>query len=69
VAGSPISSRVLCRHCNDVIGVYEPMVVLTDGEAQITSRTTAGDRPGERYHQACYVQVHGEEPGTSVEQR
>ena len=64
-----MNPSVLCRHCNDVIGVYEPMVVLAGGQAQITSRAAAGGRAGECYHEACYVQAHGEDPGASVEQR
>lgn len=53
-----------CRDCDDVIGVYEPMVVVTDGEARNTSRA-AEEHPGgldECYHHACYLQGHGEDP-------
>ncbi len=52
-----------CHHCADVIGVYEPMIVLTDGQARSTSRATEqGDREpvGECYHSACFTQAHGE---------
>ena len=45
-----------CHHCADVIGVYEPMIVLTDGQARSTSRATEqGDREpvGECYHSAA----------------
>jgi hypothetical protein len=52
-----------CHQCGDVIGVYEPMIVLTDGQARNTSRAAKKDtaRPvGECYHHACYTQVHGE---------
>lgn len=55
-----------CHHCDDVIGVYEPMVVLTDGQARNTSRAAEQDdrEPvGECYHQACYTQVGGERQG------
>jgi hypothetical protein len=54
-----------CRHCEDVIGVYEPMIVLTDGRARHTSRALerdVGEHPGECYHHDCYVQAHGEDP-------
>jgi len=52
-----------CHHCRDVIGVYEPMIVLTAGEACKTSRAAqrdAGAPTGECYHRACYALVHGE---------
>lgn len=56
-------SRLRCRHCNDVIGVYEPMIVLKDGQAHETSRAVEQDTGpiGECYHQECYAQVQGEE--------
>ncbi|HST33727.1 MAG TPA: hypothetical protein VLJ80_09450 [Solirubrobacteraceae bacterium] len=47
-----------CRRCRDVIGVYEPMVVLLDGEALLTSRAVADrDLPHDarRYHEACFA--------------
>ncbi len=56
------SSRITCDHCAEVIGVYEPAVVVTDGEPRETSRAaepTIGSVPGERYHQACYVERLG----------
>lgn len=52
-----------CHHCEDVIGVYEPMIVLTDGQARNTSRAAVKDIEdlvGECYHHACYTQAHGE---------
>ena len=52
-----------CRHCGDVIGVYEPMIVLCNGHARRTSRAAepdVGEELGEYYHHACYVRVHGE---------
>ena len=54
-----------CHHCEDVIGVYEPMIVLTDGQARNTSRAAEKDTAppvGECYHHACYRQAHGEDP-------
>jgi hypothetical protein len=50
--------RLKCDHCADVIGVYEPMVVVRNGEVRETSRAAepaidAGT--GERYHRACYL--------------
>ena len=59
-----------CRHCGDVIGTYEPMIVLAEGEARRTSRAAerAAERAtwapmGECYHNHCYAQTHGEDPG------
>jgi hypothetical protein len=52
-----------CHQCRDVIGVYEPMIVLADGQARNTSRAAEPDdrEPvGECYHRACFTQVHGE---------
>jgi hypothetical protein len=54
---------VRCHHCEDVIGVYEPMIVLADGQARSTSRAAEpdhGEPVGECYHRACYTQVHGQ---------
>jgi len=54
-----------CRHCEDVIGVYEPMIVLSDGQARNTSRAAEPDERGlggECYHHACYTQAHGQNP-------
>jgi hypothetical protein len=53
-----------CRHCGDVIGAYEPMIVLAEGEARRTSRAVeraAGAPMRECYHDACYPQAHGED--------
>ncbi len=52
-----------CHQCGDVIGVYEPMIVLADGQARNTSRATEQDNRepvGECYHRACFTRVHGE---------
>jgi hypothetical protein len=54
-----------CHHCQDVIGVYEPMIVLSDGRAHNTSRAAGQDdrEPvGECYHRACYTEAHGQDP-------
>jgi hypothetical protein len=52
-------ARVLrCEHCGDVIGVYEPMIVLHDGRARVTSKAAEHDDtwglPAAYYHAACY---------------
>ena len=52
-----------CRHCEDVIGVYEPMIVLCNEHARRTSRAAepdVGEKIGEYYNHACFVRVHGE---------
>jgi len=50
-----------CVHCEDVIGVYEPMIVLDNGQARATSKAAEqeGSRSlaGECYHAACYEQA------------
>lgn len=50
-----------CQHCDDVIGAYEPMIVVTNGEARHTSRAAEKDTAapvGECYHHACYLQAY-----------
>jgi len=58
VSASELSPHALvCDRCGDVIGIYEPTVVV-DGEPRETSRAAEPDlaeRPGERYHRACYA--------------
>jgi hypothetical protein len=52
-----MSNVVRCRHCCEVIGVYEPLIAVEGSEARKTSlaaephlRLSGGDR----YHDACY---------------
>lgn len=48
-----------CDHCEDVIGTYEPLVIVVDGEARQTSRAAESElacMPGEHYHSACHEQ-------------
>jgi hypothetical protein len=53
-----------CHHCGDLIGVYEPLVMLHDDRVHETSR--AAERllssiPGAVcFHRACY-ELRGEE--------
>jgi hypothetical protein len=47
-----------CAHCGDVIGVYEPTVILLDGACRVTSRAAepdAVDKALARYHRTCYA--------------
>lgn len=51
--------KVRCDHCADVIGVYEPMVAVFEGEARETSRAAEpaiGAQAAERYHRSCYLE-------------
>lgn len=53
------SSKLRCDACGEVIGVYEPMVVMSEGEARETSRTAEaaiGSLPGQHYHRACFLE-------------
>lgn len=59
-----MNSNFRCHHCDDVIGVYESMVVLTDGQARNTSRAAEqdlGSPVGKCYHHACYTLAYGED--------
>lgn len=54
---NPRDEKLRCAYCGDVIGAYEPIIVVIDGEAQKTSRDAEQrhDRDlGECYHQDCY---------------
>jgi hypothetical protein len=56
--------RLECKHCRNRIGVYEPMVVVTEAQARTTSRAAepgAGELLGDCYHSACYLEAHGED--------
>ena len=51
------SARMRCRHCHDVIGAYEPLVLETHQGASVTSLAAEPwlyetDRPC--FHHACY---------------
>jgi hypothetical protein len=48
-----------CEHCDDVIGVYEPMTVVDQGQPRTTSRVIEPDVGElECYHALCYAQTH-----------
>jgi len=49
---------IRCLRCDDVIGVYEPMVVLLDGGGHVTSGAAANRRiapHAPRLHAACFA--------------
>jgi hypothetical protein len=55
-----ISARITCEHCAEVIGVYEPAVVVSDCEVHETSRAAEPgltSEAGELYHRACYLEL------------
>jgi len=46
-----------CEHCGDLIGVYEPLVVCSEGGTRTTSRAAEPDLEAAgatHYHRACY---------------
>lgn len=60
-----MSDTLRCHHCGEVIGVYEPLMRLVDGDAQETSRAREPDttsRVGDCYHRACYELLHDDGP-------
>jgi hypothetical protein len=48
---------IRCRRCGDVIGVYEPMVLLLNDEASVTSAAANRRIPANahRLHMACFA--------------
>jgi hypothetical protein len=49
--------RMTCDRCHDVIGIYEPVVIVVDGEARETSRAAEPAivaKATERYHRSCH---------------
>ena len=56
------SEQLLCHKCNEVIGVYEPLIMLLDGQVVETSRAnTDGTRHqrGISYHGSCFALGNG----------
>lgn len=49
-----------CSHCSNVLGLYEPIILLVEGAPpQITSRALAPLPPhGVALHQDCFRQSH-----------
>jgi hypothetical protein len=62
-----MSEPLRCRHCGDVIGVYEPLMMIEDHEARETSCAAQPDLPphGEYYHRACYGTRAESDPGSA----
>lgn len=54
--------RWRCASCDEIIGVYEPMVILLPSGSRTTSRAAErdlADVPEARFHQACFDSAHG----------
>ena len=50
--------RLRCAHCGDVVGVYEPAVIVVNGVAHTTSLAAGPDLPRDGahvYHHACSI--------------
>jgi hypothetical protein len=57
---SAVSTAPRCALCGEVIGVYEPLVRLCEGQAHEGSRALepqAIGRDSERYHRACFQRL------------
>jgi hypothetical protein len=55
-----MSDPMKCSGCGDVIGYYEPLVLLVQGEARTTSAAAepqVGGAPGEHFHRTCYAEA------------
>jgi hypothetical protein len=63
---SPSRVHVLrCAQCGDVIGVYEPLILVTNGSPRATSLASdpaVSRAPGEPYHRACYDTMRDDAP-------
>jgi hypothetical protein len=54
---SPASTRLRCGLCEDVIGVYEPLITLADGQSRLTSRAAEAHVGAHRepcFHRSCF---------------
>ena len=48
-----------CDHCAEVIGVYEPLILVRGDEIRETSRAAEPKllaQPGDHYHRTCYLE-------------
>lgn len=53
----------VCRHCRDVVGFYEPLILETPTERRETSLAAEpglADAAATMYHQACYELARGD---------
>jgi hypothetical protein len=52
-----MGDRLNCSYCSEVIGIYEPMITLSEGDVRETSLAVdpnGGVRANHCYHRACY---------------
>jgi hypothetical protein len=52
--------RLRCRHCDDVIGAYEPMVVVTNhgpSETSLAADPALYETEQPCFHRACFAQA------------
>ncbi|HTZ85884.1 MAG TPA: hypothetical protein VMB05_04375 [Solirubrobacteraceae bacterium] len=56
-----MQGELRCEHCRDVIGVYEPVVTMIDGEPLRTSRAVALGhlRGAPCFHEECFQRAEG----------
>lgn len=50
--------RLRCARCGDVIGIYEPLIVVSGDRVRETSLAAEPELPlagAEHYHRACYA--------------
>ena len=58
----PVVPRLRCRHCDDVIGAYEPMVLETPHGPRHTSLAAEPDlyeTDAACFHGGCYLERTG----------
>jgi hypothetical protein len=56
--GTGMNLALRCQRCGDVIGSYEPMILLESGGVRETSRAAepkAASPCSEHYHRDCYI--------------
>ena len=50
--------QLLCHECNEVIGVYEPLIMMLDGQIVETSRAGMDCTHSQHtasYHRSCFA--------------
>jgi hypothetical protein len=58
-----MSDPMKCCGCGDVIGHYEPLVLVAHGQARTTSAAAepqVGEESGEHFHRACHARVEAQ---------
>jgi len=53
-------SDIRCGHCEEPIGVYEPLITLAEGHTRETSRAAEPhviSRGARCYHRSCFEQI------------